>query len=301
MTGYRIASFLPTGTAICYELGLGAALRGVTFECYNPPEAKLKRKVVSCIFDQDKLTSSEIDTFVSAAAKDGTSLYSIDEVMMREEGVNVVIAQDLCNVCAINSSSMQAAMERLRADVPDLQIVFLRAQSLDGMYADVQAVADACGVGERGQALVAGMRARVDRVQQAVSGCPPVRVCCLEWLDPLYNAGHWLPEMVAFAGGVDPLAAAPKGYSVAMDFARLSEAQPDVVVLMPCGFTLERTLADGRALANQPLWGTLPAVRNRQVWAVHGNRLFSGSSPALVDGLEVRDKTCARLVGWHNR
>ena len=236
-------------------------MNGVTFECCYPAEAKDKAKVVSCIFDPNQMTSKAIDDFVGQCAKDGTPMYHIQEDLLKEKNVSVVLMQDLCNVCAIGPKLVDQAIKRYTQDKPDLKIVMLKAQSLEGMYADVLAVADACGVLERGHVFVASLKTRVNAVTSALAGCPPVKCLCLEWLDPIYNAGHWMPELVQLAGGVDPVAAAPQGYSVTIDWQKVVEAEAEALILMPCGFSLDRTLREGRAtLSVKPGWDTLPAV-----------------------------------------
>ena len=206
-----IASFIPAGTNILFELGLAEFVHGVTFECYYPVEAQEKPKVVSCIFDPHQMTSKEIDDFVSQCSKDGTPMYHIEEDILKEKQVSVVLMQDLCNVCAIGPKLVAEAIQRHSQHNPDVKIVMLKAASLEGMYTDVLAIADACGVLERGHTFVESLKARVNAVTNALTGCQPVKCICMEWLDPIYNAGHWMPELVQLAGGIDPLSAPPQG------------------------------------------------------------------------------------------
>ena len=174
-------------------------------------------------------------------------------------------------------------------------MVTLRATTLAGLYADIVAVAAACDAPAAGSALVAELQARVRAVvasasastsAAAASGVPLPRVACIEWLDPLYNAGHWMPELIGLAGGSECWSGS--GFSTGLPSTALRDAAPDVIIVMPCGFDLERTARDAAATLPQlPGWTSIPAVRSGRVWAIDGNRLFSGAAPALIDGLEV--------------
>ncbi|ETW03230.1 hypothetical protein, variant 1 [Aphanomyces invadans] len=278
----RIASFLPAGTTICFELGLGDEVACVSFECKFPPAAKDKPKVIRCIFNSDDLTSAEIECAVTTNLAASVPLYEIDESLLKD--VDVVLIQDLCEVCAIGPPMVLAVLEKLQVQP---RVVYLTARTLEGLYKDVMSVATACDVEERGIAMVESMRARVNRVERALVDCTPVKTVCVEWLDPIYNAGHWMPDLVHRAGGYDPLAA-PESFSVAVNWTHVAEAGAEVLVIMPCGFDLARTIKDAtETLSSKPGWRDIPAVRSHRVWAFDGNRLFSGASPALVDGLEI--------------
>ncbi|KAF0713007.1 hypothetical protein AaE_011888 [Aphanomyces astaci] len=316
----RIASFLPAGTTICYELGLGDKVSCVTFECQFPPAAKDKPKVIRCIFNSDDLTSAEIENAVNTNLAASVPLYEIDESLL--EDVDVVLIQDLCEVCAIGPPMVLAALDKLKVQP---RVLYLTARSLDGLYNDIMTVATGCDIEGRGVAMVTSMKARVDRVERALVDCTPVKTVCVEWLgmqfqlhtnivvdmfipnthtaaamprtssqrtmlvpiDPIYNAGHWMPDLVHRAGGYDPLAA-PESFSVAINWSHVAEAGAELLVIMPCGFDLARTIKDATdTLPPKSGWRDIPAVQNRRVWAFDGNRLFSGASPALVDGLEI--------------
>ncbi|RHY32314.1 hypothetical protein DYB32_002664 [Aphanomyces invadans] len=274
-----------------------------------PPAAKDKPKVIRCIFNSDDLTSAEIECAVTTNLAASVPLYEIDESLLKD--VDVVLIQDLCEVCAIGPRMVLAVLEKLQVQP---RVVYLTARTLEGLYKDVMSVATACDVEERGIAMVESMRARVNRVERALVDCTPVKTVCVEWLDPIYNAGHWMPDLVHRAGGYDPLAA-PESFSVAVNWTHVAEvrflsaptnhhhrqharrpilvamwlqAGAEVLVIMPCGFDLARTIKDAtETLSSKPGWRDIPAVRSHRVWAFDGNRLFSGASPALVDGLEI--------------
>ncbi|RQM21602.1 hypothetical protein B5M09_006794 [Aphanomyces astaci] len=239
----RIASFLPAGTTICYELGLGDNF---------PPAAKDKPKVIRCIFNSDDLTSAEIENAVNTNLAASVPLYEIDESLL--EDVDVVLIQDLCEVCAIGPPMVLAALDKLKVQP---RVLYLTARSLDGLYNDIMTVATGCDIEGRGVAMVTSMKARVDRVERALVDCTPVKTVCVEWL------GMQSQLHTNIAGA-------------------------ELLVIMPCGFDLARTIKDATdTLPPKSGWRDIPAVQNRRVWAFDGNRLFSGASPALVDGLEI--------------
>ncbi|OQR90899.1 periplasmic binding protein [Thraustotheca clavata] len=278
----KIASFLPAATTICYELGIGHLLSCVTFECQFPKAAKDKPKVIRCVFDADDHSSSKIEEFVSTSATNGTPLYAIDESLLRD--VDVVLIQDLCEVCAIGPANVLPVLKKLNIKP---KIVQLTARGLSGLYRDINAIASVCGIQERGNQLVESLQKRVENVTTALHGCKPIKTVCVEWLDPIYNAGHWMPELVKLAGGYDPLAA-PETFSVAIDWTTVAQAGAEALVIMPCGFNLERSIKDSRALLpSRKGFCDIPAVQSGRVYFFDANRLFSGASPALVDGLEV--------------
>lgn len=288
----RIFSSLPAGTAIAFLLGLGGCVAGVTHECIHPPEAAALPKFLACAFDADALDSGAIDAAVKAAASSGAALYSVDTGALRGAiaagDAVVVLAQDLCDVCGPGASQVAAALAALPPPHRHA-LVTLRATSLASMLGDVRAVAAACGVAAVGEAAAAALAARVEGVRALAAAAPGPRptVACVEWLEPLYNAGHWVPEMVAISGGAEVMGAAG-AFSTGLPDAALADANPDVVVLMPCGFTVERTLTEARRVCGRwKSWAALAAVKAGRVWAVDGRRLFSGASPALVDGLEL--------------
>jgi iron complex transport system substrate-binding protein len=291
----RIFSTLPAGTAIAFLLGLGASVAGVTPECTHPPEAAALPRFLSCSFDADALDSGEIDAAVKAAAGGGAALFTVHTGALAAAAAAgdaaVVLAQDLCDVCGPGAAQVHAALAALPPPARHT-LVTLKGTSLASMLEDVRAVARACGVAPAGEAAAAALAARVEAVRAAAAaavagGAARPTVACLEWLDPLYNAGHWVPELVDAAGGREVLGEAG-AFSTGLPAAALARADPDVVVLMPCGFTIERTLEEARRVCPAlEGWAGLRAVKAGRVWAVDGRRLFSGASPALVDGLEL--------------
>ena len=193
---------------------------------------------------------------------------------------DLVLTQGLCDVCAVSLHAVESSLPE--GPVP----LSLDAGSLDGVLSDIQRVADAVGKEQDGREVVDRLRGRLENVRGRAHGLRSKSVACLEWLDPLYNAGHWVPEMVELAGGRD-LLGAKDSPSARIEWLEVVEARPEVMVLMPCGFGLERPVAEVGLLARLPGWETLPAVMNREVWAVDSTAHFSRSGPRLVDGVEI--------------
>lgn len=280
----KICSFLPTATTMIYSLGLQDSLVGVTHECDFPAAAKHKPVALRCRFDPGKYTSAEIDKLVSESLGRGESIYEADMDLITRVEPDLFITQEICEVCAFSYHEVEAVRKAL-GNRP--QILSLNPHSLGEMLADLQRIADACEVPERGRAVVAELQARVDAVARRVAGAHRRRAICLEWLDPLFNAGHWVPELVELAGGEDGLGCKGRD-SVRMEWDQVVNGAPEVLVLLPCGFDVARTEREAAALLKaRPGWAGLPAVKNGEVWSVWGHKYFSGAGPHLVDGVEL--------------
>ena len=288
-----IVSTVPAGTTIAFALGLGSSVRGVSHECKHPPEAALCPRVLTCTLDSDALTSLEIDTAVKIAGAQcggGPPLYAVDTAVLASAGNGgkarvVVLAQDLCDVCGPAAPLVRAALDAAPPDA-SRTLVTLTATTLAGVYKDIASIADACNVTAAGDAFTEGLKARVAAVAESVAGKPLPRVVCLEWLEPLFNAGHWMPEVVRSAGGEECWSG--PGFSQGLPPEALRDASPDIIVVMPCGFNAARTALDGaKLLPLLPGWAGIKAVKEGKVWCVDGNRLFSGASPALIEGIEL--------------
>lgn len=238
----RIVSLLPSATEIVYALGLDDRLQGVTDECDWPPAARERRAVVRAL-QPAGLSAGEIDAWVREQAPTG-GLYRLDEAAMAEIAPDLVLTQDLCRVCAVPTGDVDAALAR--AGCPSA-VVTLEPQRLDEVIASVVTVADAAGVSERGREVAAGLRARLDAVRNAVAGRRPVPTLVLEWLDPPYTAGHWVPDVVSAAGGT-PLLGNPGGRSRPTTWDDVRAASPEVVVLGPCGVPLDEAREQARKL-----------------------------------------------------
>lgn len=280
----RICSLLPSTTEIAFALGLGDAVVGVTHECDYPPEAKKKPVVVRCAFDAGAMGSGEIDRTVSRRLQGKESLYLIDLSRLKEANPDLILTQDLCDVCAIEPDEVLKAA----ASLPQKpQLITLAPHLLGDMLKDIERVGEATARQGAASSLIENLRRRIHFVtERAKKSAYRPRVACLEWLDPLYNAGHWIPEMVELAGGTAGLAEKGKP-STKINWEGVIEFSPEVIVVMPCGFDVARTLEEMPLIQRLPGWNDLPAVKQGQVFAVNGHAYFSRSGPRLVDALEI--------------
>jgi iron complex transport system substrate-binding protein len=275
----RIVSLVPAGTEIAFALGAGGDVVAVTHDCDFPAAArKLPRVTRSTIAPGSD--SLAIDAQVREAAERGESTFHLDAVALAAARPDVLLGQTLCAVCAVTVAQVPATID------PAPQIVPLDGDSLEGIFADVDRAGVALGRRDAAARLVADLRTRIAHVEWLVAGSPRPRIACLEWLAPLFNAGHWVPEQVAFAGGRDVLGEAG-ARSRELTLADVAAADPDIIVLMPCGFDAERAVVESRALAADPAWDRLRATRDGRVFAVDGNAYFSRPGPRVVDGIEL--------------
>jgi iron complex transport system substrate-binding protein len=280
----RIVSLLPAATEICCALGLEDDLVGVSPECDYPPAVMGKATVSRALLAYDGKSSAETSQMVGRRLESGGALYQVNERALRLTAPDLILTQGLCEVCAPTLGDVEEVAERLPHRP---SIVSLDPHRLEDVLADIERVADFCGTQEASRALVDSLRARIERVasRAATADARPETVC-FEWLDPLFLAGHWVPEMVELAGGNDALAV-PGKPSRRAESAEIVNAAPDVVVLMPCGFDLERTRREAPTVTSARWWTGLPAYRSNRVWTVDGSGYFNRPGPRLVDGLEI--------------
>jgi iron complex transport system substrate-binding protein len=276
----KIWSLLPSATEILFALGLEDYVTGVTHECDYPPQAAYKPRVTVAYVDSSR-RSAEIDAQVTERFQRGQQLYGIDEAKLREDPPDVIITQDICPVCAVSPSDFAGHMEGCRA-----RVVTLNPNLLEDVLDNVRQVGDVTGRAQEAETLVRSLEQRIEAVRQTLAGAPRKRVLCLEWLDPPMPGGHWVPQMVQAAGGIDgPIE--PGRPSRKVPWEEMRALEPEVIVLMPCGFTPERAARESAVLWDLPGWSQLSAVRKGEVYAVDGNSHFSRPGPRLVEGLEV--------------
>jgi iron complex transport system substrate-binding protein len=278
----RICSFLPSATEILFAIGAGPSVAAVTFECDFPPEAGTRPHVVFSHLPPG-LTPAEIDAVVSAEGAKGRSLYFVDLPALTALAPDLIILQDLCRVCAIDSPTLARDMAHLPSQP---RVISLNAHSLSGVLDEIILLGEVTNHTAEALALTTALRARIDAVAGKPHPATPPRVLCLEWLDPPFQGGHWIPEMVALAGGI-PLLATPGEKSRRITWEEILTSAPDIIVVMPCGYHLAETIAQFRALTLPHKWAELPAVRNNRVYAVDGTAYFSRPGPRLVTGLEI--------------
>lgn len=279
----RICSLLPSATEIVCALGLEDKLTGVSYACDFPPSVEGKPVVVRTRLPHSD-DGAEIDRQVREFIARGESLYRVDMEELERLAPDLILTQDLCHVCAASPGDLGEALARLPHPP---QILSLTPGTLDDVFADIQRVAEATGTQEEAARLLAELHQRLARVGQAVAGAARhPRVLCLEWLTPPYVGGHWVPGMVERAGGVDVLGRAGEP-SRRVDWEEVLASQPEVVVVMPCGYNLSQTVSEFQKTPLPAGWAALPAVKNHHVYAVNADSYFSRPGPRLVTGVEV--------------
>ena len=273
----RIVSLLPSATEIVYALGLGDKLAGVTSSCDYPAGAAGKTVVSRAVIEDDGLTAAQLDQLVSRYAADGLSVYGLDAEAIGRIDPDVILTQDLCRVCAVPSGQVDEALARLGCRA---EVVSLDPTSLDDVLDGIERVGRATGTDARAIEVVARLRSRINRVRTATRGRTPVATACLEWLDPPFTGGHWVPEMVEVAGGTSLLSGRGER-SRRATWEEVVASRPEVLVAMPCGYGLDQATAEARALLDDD------ALRGVRVVAADADGLFSRPGPRLVDGLEA--------------
>lgn len=283
----RICSFLPSATEILYELGLGESVVGVTHECDYPRDASTKTVVVRSAFDASKLGSEEINSTIVSLVREGKDIYVVDDAALKKANPDLIVAQGLCEVCSPYLRELDRAMKILDGKP---QVVVLDPHDLDSILQSIEQVAQIVGAESRGQQAVQSLRSRIERVRSVASGtASKPRVVCIEWLDPIFSAGHWVPQMVDLAGGLNGVSRRGEP-SRRMDWSEVVEFDPEIVVLMPCGFDVGRTMQELRKLEEQEEWKKLNATRNRTVYVTDAGSYFSRPGPRTVTGLEILAK-----------
>ena len=282
----RICSLLPSSTEIIFALGLEENLVGVTHECDYPPQARDKPVVVKSILEgKGKLSSARIDELVNRNRSEGKSVYLIDSERLSEIKPDLIITQGLCDVCAVSENEVTEVREVLESSP---EILSLNPTTIGEILDSIVLLGEVTRTKEKASQLVDDLRKRIETVEKKLSG-ERYRpgVFCLEWLDPPYAAGHWVPEMVKTAGG-EPLISRTGEPSFKTSWDEILESSPDYLIIMPCGFDVEKTL-DGieELTGGVRQWHTLRAVQKGHCYIVDANSYFSRSSPRVVDGIEL--------------
>ncbi len=272
----RIVSFLPSTTEILCELGLSEQLVGVTIECNWPEGVREGREIVVGTFTDPSLSPGEIDAIVRQRVADGLDLYTLDDEALSRCAPDLILSQDLCRVCAVASGDVEAAVARLNCSADVLQV---DPQTLDEVIRSIETIADAAGVASRGREYTIALRARLEAIARRVAGRPRPNVFVLEWVDPPFGAGHWVPDIVDRAGGTAVLAR-PGERSVRVTWREIADAEPELVLVAPCGYNLDQAEAQGRGVLSH-----LPP--RSQVWAIDADAVMVRPGPRLVEGVEA--------------
>ena len=278
-----IVSLLPSATEIVYALGLADLLVGVTHECDFPVAAREKPHLTASALPH-AADAATIDRHVRTSVHAGSSLYSLDSSLLERLAPDLIITQELCAVCAVSYEIVDRAAKRLRGDP---RIVSLEPTSLEDVFANIATIGDLTGTRSEAGVVVGTLRGRAERLRAAVLGKPRPRTLVLEWTDPPYDAGHWTPGLVDLAGG-EPLLAQPGASSQVIAWDAIAAADPDVIIVAPCGYDLSATLRAIDELATkEPAWRALRAVRGGRAFAVDGNAFVNRPGPRLVDTAEL--------------
>jgi iron complex transport system substrate-binding protein len=281
----RIVSFLPSATETLYELGAGKQIVGVTHECKFPYQARKKPQVIRPSFDPTHLTSRDIDNKIVELMHTGQDIYMVDEITLKKASPDLIVAQGLCEVCSPFTKEIVKTVSLLGGR-PD--VLVLDPHDLNDILVSIIDVAEKIGKVNKGRKVVASLQKRIDSVRNVKLKHKP-KVLCVEWIDPLFTAGHWVPQIVEYAGGVNIISSTGEP-SRRMDIEEVIQLEPDIIVLMPCGFDINRTLIELPVLECNEKWKSLQAIKNGKVYVVNANAYFSKPGPRTVTGLEIMAK-----------
>ena len=281
----RLVSFLPSATEILYELGVGDNVFAVTHECNYPAEAKTKPRVIHSSFDPQKMSSQEIDNRVIELVTSGKDIYILDEQVLKKANPDLIIAQGICEVCSPYTREIDKALSLLGGKS---EVLVLDPKNLDEILENVIQVGNKVSKQEQARDFVAKLQKRIDNIKNTSKISRP-KVMCIEWLDPLFTAGHWVPQMVEIAGGTNGISSTgEKSRRIQID--EITTFDPDIIILMPCGFDINRTILEYEKLYEDSKWKKIKAVRNGEIYAVNANEYFSKPGPRTVAGLEILAK-----------
>jgi len=282
----RIVSFLPSATELLYEFGVQDLLYGVTHECKYPPDAKLKLKVISSVIKSDKLSSQEIDMMTCQLLKEGTDIFILDEKNLKDANPDLIISQETCEVCAAYTNQVSKAVKILEKK-PTL--VSMDPHNLYEIINSVKELGKILEKESRAKEIIDSLEKRIQNIQKKSTGKKP-KVLAIEWIDPFFTAGHWIPEMIDIAGGTNMISKIGE-HSRRLSFKEINQADPDIIIMMPCGFDIRRTIFEyNNILKENDNWKLLKAVKNKQVFGVDANSFFSKPSIRTIDGLEILAK-----------
>ena len=288
----KVVSFLPSATEILYELRVSSQIIGVTHECNYPKEAKLKPRVINSAFDASTMSSKEIDDKIVELLSNGKDIYIINDPFLKELKPDIIIAQGICEVCSPFTKEINRAISLLGYNP---EVVILDPKSISDILDNITQIAQKVGKINEGQNLVRTLEEKINRVKRirevtTVEKLP--RILCLEWLDPFFTAGHWVPEMVEIAGGINGLSKS-KEQSRRASLEEIKKFDPDKIILISCGFNIDRTINEYKknsTLNNNQEWNNLRAIKNNELYVVDAGSYFSKPGPRTVTGIEILAK-----------
>jgi len=282
----RIVSFLPSATELLYELGVQDNLYGVTHECKYPPDAASKPQVINSVINSDKLTSKEIDTMTCQLINDGKDIFVLNEKNLKEASPDLIISQETCEVCAAYTDQVNKAVKILQKK-PILHSI--DPHNLQEIINSVIELGKILGKETKAKEIIDSLEKRIQNVKKLQNNKRP-RVLAIEWIEPFFTAGHWVPEMIQIAGGINMISKIGE-HSRRLDFQEVVKSDPDIIIMMPCGFDTKRTISEyNNILKENKKWNSLKAVKNNQIFAVDANSFFSKPSIRTIEGLEILAK-----------
>jgi len=283
LVGMRIVSFLPAATEMVYLLGLEDCLVGRSHECDYPPRVRDKPVIVDCALELSALSLAEIDVAVTQQLAAGNSLYTVDEARLRAAAPDLLVTQNLCQVCGPAGNEVTQV---LNAMAPPPRIVWQTPRRFDDMFDALRTLSIETRTQEKAEDWIKCALARIQAIASSTVGRERVRVSFLEWVDPIYCGGHWIPQMLEWAGGVDRNSRDGTD-SVRIPWQDVLDYQPDVIIIAPCGFNTVKARQQAVLLQHRAGWTDLPAVKNGRVYAVDANAYFARPGPRLVQGVEL--------------
>lgn len=282
----RIVSFFPSATELLYELGVGDRLFGVTHECSYPEDAKSKPRIIRSVFDPSSMSSIQIDNKIRELIREGKEIYKLDEDRLKQARPDLIISQETCEVCSAYTNHVAKALNILNKKP---EIHSLNPHDINGILDSIKDVSEKIGMSKKGSEIIQSLRKRINFIQNKNFKNKP-KVLALEWLDPFFTSGHWVPEMIEIAGGVNQISS--KGeQSRRMEFEEIEICDPDLIVLIPCGFDVNRTILEyTKILQKNSKWNSLRAVKQQNIFAVDANSYFSKPSIRTITGIEILAK-----------
>ena len=282
----RIISFLPSATELIYELGAQERLFGVTHECDYPSDASNKPRVIESVFEPEKMSSQEIDDKICELSERGEEIYKLVTENVSNAKPDLIISQEICEVCSAYTNQVKNAMSILE-EKPE--IYSMSPHDIQGILKCVKDIAEKIDEVGRGGEIVNSLNTRINKIKKVPISDRP-KVLGIEWIKPFFTAGHWVPEMIEFSGGINMITKNGE-HSRKMDITEIENADPDVLILMPCGFDVQKTVSEyEKYLRNDSRWNKLRAVKERNVFAVDANSFFSKPSIRVVTGIEILAK-----------
>ena len=286
MNSKRIISFLPSATELIYELGAQEKLFGVTHECSYPNEATNKPKVIESVFEPENMSSQEIDDKICNLSERGEDIYKLVVQNVSNAKPDLIISQEICEVCSAYTNQVKNAIEILD-EKPE--IYSMSPHDVQGILKCVKDIAEKIDEVQRGEEIVNSLNSRINKIKNVEIENRP-RVLGIEWIKPFFTSGHWVPEMIEFSGGINMITKTGE-HSRKMEIEEIVKADPDVLILMPCGFDVKRTVSEyEKYLRNDSKWNQLRAVKEKKVFAVDANSFFSKPSIRVVSGIEILAK-----------